>query len=378
MRLTKTELTRRARRERRKPCKHAKIDENRTYAAGLSGGARVAISFALALQGRIAGVVASGAGLPSNAQPNAATPFVLFGAAGVDDFNFPELRQLAEKLDAPRIPNRFEIFNGGHEWLPSELSAFALLWLELQAAKRSAQTPNAALVDELFDIERKRTEAFAAAHEEARAFAEYEKLVADFKGLKETAPFESKINELEKSNVLKSARRREREMDARQRAFSSQILNLSARVERPSERAAGNDELRDAANDLKSLIADLRKKADAPNDNDERRIARRVLNGAFVGAREAAAAAIARRDYADAVSELELASLVRPESGALFYDLAAARAHNGERRKSLDALRAAVAKGFKDRARIETDAAFDSLRREREFQNLLDELQTKR
>ena len=47
------------------------IDPRRIYTAGLSGGARVASSVALACKGCIAGVIANGAGLPSGANSRA-------------------------------------------------------------------------------------------------------------------------------------------------------------------------------------------------------------------------------------------------------------------------------------------------------------------
>src|ERR1041385_5546673 len=48
---------------------HYAIDPRRIYTAGLSGGARVAASVALACKGCIAGVIANSAGLPTGAKP---------------------------------------------------------------------------------------------------------------------------------------------------------------------------------------------------------------------------------------------------------------------------------------------------------------------
>jgi predicted esterase len=84
------------------------IDERRVYMTGFSGGARVASGIALSSQGLVAGVIAFGAGLPSGVQPVKNAPFVFFGGAGRDDFNLPEMRQLAADLDNASIPNRLE------------------------------------------------------------------------------------------------------------------------------------------------------------------------------------------------------------------------------------------------------------------------------
>jgi len=99
------------------------IDDTRIYAAGLSGGARLALGWAM--NGRIAGVVASSAGFASPTIPKNIA-FRIFATAGVDDFNHDELYRLSRELAKRGTPHRFEEFEGGHEWLPAPLAAVAL------------------------------------------------------------------------------------------------------------------------------------------------------------------------------------------------------------------------------------------------------------
>ena len=63
------------------------IDDARVYLAGFSGGARLACAVGYKFSGKVAGVIASGGGFPQHIRPSRATPFVLFGAAGIEDFN---------------------------------------------------------------------------------------------------------------------------------------------------------------------------------------------------------------------------------------------------------------------------------------------------
>src|SRR5690348_13645035 len=65
-----------------------KIDPARVYAAGFSGGARVALSWAR--NGYFAGVVICGAAFGPDGPP-AKVPFSIYAAIGVDDFNYHEL-----------------------------------------------------------------------------------------------------------------------------------------------------------------------------------------------------------------------------------------------------------------------------------------------
>jgi dienelactone hydrolase len=99
------------------------IDEARIYAAGLSGGARLALAWAQ--NGRIAGVVASSAGFGLPSLPRQ-VPYLIFATTGVDDFNHDELYRMSRELAKRGTPHRFVEFEGGHEWLPAPLAAEAL------------------------------------------------------------------------------------------------------------------------------------------------------------------------------------------------------------------------------------------------------------
>src|SRR6185437_2693150 len=112
---------------------------------GFSGGARVAISLGFRLQGRIAGVIACGAGFPTEIPTNTPRPFVLFAVAGTEDFNNPELQSLFRKLEGSSPPLRLSVFEGGHTWPPVQLATDAVQWLEVQAMKSGLRERNQAL-----------------------------------------------------------------------------------------------------------------------------------------------------------------------------------------------------------------------------------------
>src|SRR5882757_8088532 len=96
---------------------HYAIDPRRIYTAGLSGGARVASSVALACKGCIAAVIANGAGLPQGATLPGQESTDWFLVAGTTDFNYPELLHLKEALDGRNVVNRFVVYDGPHNWM---------------------------------------------------------------------------------------------------------------------------------------------------------------------------------------------------------------------------------------------------------------------
>ena len=69
--------------------------------------------------------------------------------------------------------------------------------------------------------------------------------------------------------------------------------------------------------------------------------------------------------------------MIAPDNPRLLYNLACAYALNRDRRNALDALRRAVAKGFKDAAAIESDKDLDGLRDDPAYKQIVEELKKK-
>ncbi|HEX9705935.1 MAG TPA: hypothetical protein VGA20_11870 [Gemmatimonadales bacterium] len=127
-------------------------DASRTYLAGFSGTARAVLQFAVRLRGRVAGVVAAGGALgfqlggPETAF--AGDPgFAYFGAAGVRDFNYEEVRAMGERFRTTRVPTRVVLFDGPHRWPPAAICGEALEWLELRAMVAGLRVVDSAWVE---------------------------------------------------------------------------------------------------------------------------------------------------------------------------------------------------------------------------------------
>jgi poly(3-hydroxybutyrate) depolymerase len=111
------------------------IDDQRRFACGLSGGSRVALSWAQAAN--LNGVVANAAAFGPGGIPKQ-RPFSIYAVAGRDDFNYHELYSMALELGHRGWPVRFAEFEGGHEWLPAAQADEALQFLSGQIGP---QTP---------------------------------------------------------------------------------------------------------------------------------------------------------------------------------------------------------------------------------------------
>jgi poly(3-hydroxybutyrate) depolymerase len=247
------------------------IDEKRFYLTGLSGGARVAMQVALGTK-IIAGVIASSAGYPDS-QPRRSLPFVVFGTAGTEDFNYIELRRLDRALTTP---HRVVIFAGGHTLPPAEVALEAIEWLELQAMKAGRKTRDEALIDRLYD---KRQKAIAASGSPAAIVHLLQELADDFGSLRDVSAAAARASELSKQKDVKSALARERADEDAEARQVDDVLTLEAGLRDESRHLESLGRLRD-------LLSRCARQASADADSQDRRRARRLLRTITMGAAE--------------------------------------------------------------------------------------------
>ena len=346
------------------------IDDERLYATGFSGGARAAVRIAAGCK-CLAGVIASGAGFPRDLVPSPQMHFVFFGAAGVEDFNYPELKNLQELLTKAGIIHRVQTFEGRHEWPLVSVATAAVEWMELQAIKAGKRPRDDGFINATWQQILNDARTLEESKKYSDAYQLYLDLAQSFKGLRDVAEVETKVNQLGNSREVKAAIREEQTQIKKQRELESRLYSLIA------GRGSGastnqSEEAFDAGNVLSNILSDLRKQSKASEDSTQRRIARRVLDGLFLGLVEQGISLLqTEKNYSASIKPLKLATEVNPDRAGAFFYLAWAYAANRDKKKSLQSLNAAVEKGFSDAAMIEANKAFDSLRYDPEYQQIM-------
>jgi predicted esterase len=341
------------------------IDPARIFAAGMSGGARVACGFA---QGSplFAGVIAFAAGFP-NAQTPVKVPFFFFGAAGIDDFNYPEMRRLDDELDKLGAIKRTVTFDGGHGWPPAEVCTRGIEWLELQSMKAGKRPRDETLIDSLY------RKAVASAHAaegkggSGEVYLLEKALVEDFRGLKDVSEFENGLARLAASREVKRFLQDEKEQQAGQYRRQAELMGSWTR-------RYNGDESADAIPRFESLLSELKRQAQAPEDSSRRRVARRVLEGTYIGAYEESRSLLAHLDYRAAARMLELSAAIHADRPQLLYNLATVYAKGRDRKSAIDALKRAVEQGFRDSVALEHEEAFNFLRGDPALKSLLQKI----
>jgi len=343
---------------------HFAVDEKRTYAAGFSGGSRLASTYASRCRGCLAGVIGSGAGFPGDIAPDAKTPFAYFGIVGVDDFNFGEMWQLEKRLSKLTAPYHFENFAGGHEWAPLENLDRALAWLTLQAMRTGSAVKNESFVESQFNSRMTVANDLLAKRQFLDAAAAFSSIVRDFQELREVTAAADKAEGLSKSDDYKKESKTEEELYRQQLREAGEIRMFWMKAPDPDETSSG----RAIATDR---LSGWKKKKELPTDSKDRRLARRILSHLLIESFESSQASQRNNDYTGAIANLELAKAIDSKNANTAYEIARLHALKRERKAALESLEEAITLGFKDLARIKAEDAFTNIASDPRFEKLL-------
>ncbi len=325
------------------------IDDRRVYVAGFSGTARAAWLMADLAAGRVAGVIAAGAGFPAGRPPRRDTPFLFFAAVGDTDFNYCEMQELERTLAQLGLPYRLEVFEGDHDWMPEEAATAALRWMELRVLGHRLRAPDQA-----------RAAALEAAKRPFEARRQWSWMARDYDPLRDVTEARAHVAHLAGAAQREARERMARE--ARERGQLSAAQEILARATQAEPWLLGR-----VVSDLQ--VERLRQRA--VGESDEGRSARRILNAVFVQtAVYLPRDARQRGDHEAAARFLSVAAALRPEDAQVWYRLAAAQSRAGRRRPAVDSLRRALEAGFTDGPRLDGDADFDRVREDADFRGL--------
>ncbi|MFQ5694479.1 MAG: hypothetical protein ACE5HB_00665 [Terriglobia bacterium] len=232
------------------------LDDRRVYATGFSGGARLAARLALSCNGCIAGVIAQGAGFPSDVPLPVEVKFVYFATVGELDFNYTELVRLGQKLDDRGVTNRLRQFEGPHHWAPTEIQAEALAWMELVAMKEGRRLLDSEFVQRQLEQTRARAKTLEQTGNLLAAHYQYRKLVQDFQGLADVSAFADKAAELERAPAVRQAHeRQEKELRFQERIKKETLPDLSSLEAHSRAAQKARARLQRKIRDLKETLA---------------------------------------------------------------------------------------------------------------------------
>jgi predicted esterase len=340
---------------------HAKIDARRIYATGFSGGAR--ISADLAARGRLAGVIAVGAGFPIGESPSAQTSFLFYGIVGNRDFNYTEMTRLDRQLEELGLRHRLHVFEGGHTWSSPEALTAAVEWLEIEAMKKELRPLDETLIRSAFE----RRTAEAAAQESAKdlpaALREWRAAAADFKGLIETASAREAVKRLESDREVRRAVEREQNLEKAELAARQKDLQIVTNLLSPQNPTVPSLSTALSQSGIKSLKSTAERGTGWERDSAGRRLEALFAHTSFYlfeGLLQA-------RQSERALLSISLANEIKPGLPFVLYNVAALSARVGRADAAVDALNRAVDNGFRDAKLLDGDDDFAAVRKDPRF-----------
>ena len=342
------------------------IDPRRIYAAGLSGGARVASSLALACKSCIAGVIANSAGLPNGASVPGPEVAEWFLVAGSTDFNYPEMLHLKEALEAHNAVSRFVVYDGPHNWMPKDFAESALAWLELRAMIRELAPMDKDFAGRQFESRVAEAQAAQKQGDILSAARDYREIARDFATVRDVKEQEALAKSLSESDEYRKAAKNEKATLELQDEVAKKVGNLVAGIaQRSDDKTAFMTQLQSAVNDSYR---------DEHGSNSMRKQAiERGLASAFAYAAESGQQLMLKKDYLGAKDMFLAGEVILPTSAWASYLLATAHAQLGEKKQAIQELKKALDKGMTN-AKALDDGAFDRMREEDAFKKILAKL----
>jgi predicted esterase len=344
------------------------IDERRVYFAGFSGGARVAAQIAQVCK-CAAGVLLNGAGFHPLAFESKDAPLVVFAAVGSYDFNYPELVRTDEELEKLGYPHFLRPFEGPHQWAPAATMGEGLAWFRLQAMKSGREGRDDSFIALLAAKETDRARALEQSGDLYAAWKEYRQAAQMLAGLADNAALRARADALEKDKAVRDGAKREKQDFAEQEDLSRELsAGLFELRQNPPNRA-------DIHDTVEKQLAALHSRAEHEKREEKLCVIKRAAAGLLVEVMEMGNARLDQKDAPHAKEYFELASVADPDSMWALGNLAVARALDGDRKGTMDALRRAKSK-TKDPGRfaewLNEEPAFRKLRSTPEFGALLD------
>jgi dienelactone hydrolase len=347
------------------------LNEDRLYLTGFSGGGRAACSIGFSLKNQAAGVIGCGAGFPEDSPPSANTLFPYCGAIGAEDFNWIEMKILNRQLDAKGIPHQILHFEGGHNWPPPEIAVEAIEWMELQGMKTGRRPQDRELIQVLFQKSVSKAEALESAGSFSEALENFSHLAATFKGLMGVSEIETKITQLRQSKTVQNQVKKNLELEEYELREMSKIRGVLVRLSSMLDpMLSEEDESQEAS--LGKQISLLKLAIKNEKNLLLKQQSRRLLEYISMTAYYSAEPLLTRQEYSLALPYLQIQALVHPESAGVHFRIARVYALSGNKKKALTALKIAVEKGFSDAPLLENEKAFDPVREEPRFKEIVE------
>jgi tetratricopeptide (TPR) repeat protein len=352
------------------------LEKNRIYAAGFSGGARAASYLSQVVFEPITGVMAFGAGLPSQLKSDQIQSGNFLGAVGNRDFNHLEMIHLEKRFEDVDSLFRLLVFDGEHAWPPEEICLRSLEWMHLIAMKDNHVPLDIDFIDDVYRREMDSARELEKSELLTRAMAEYRAFSAVFQGLRNSDEIDMRMEHIRLRPDFSGALQHESKLLETETAILSMSRNLYQTIEKsPSSKLM----LQKALEGLQ--IGKLTEKVSNRANDLESQMASRVLIDISLSSERAGWTFLANKDPSKALFSLQIAlevsKALESRQPFVFYGLACVYAQLDQTAEALTHLQKAVESGFQDADDLAQNEYLSPIRQHRRFNKILELLKKK-
>jgi len=321
-----------------------KINSDRIYTGGFSGGAKVAGYVALQHK-EVKGVLANGAGLPDGI-PAGDFNFTFTAIAGKGDMNLTDLVAISKELDKSRTRHRLLLFDGKHEWAPEHCMDIAFAGLQFDAMQAAVIPKDGAFIQSYIVKSKKRLDSYQAASQFLAAVQECKVSISFLDGLtgQEAGWFKERSASIAKDPRYQKQRQAED--------------NLLIR-EQNTKAAYAQHFLQDEGAYWTKTIDDLQTKI--KTNSSERSMDQRLLAYLSLAFYSISNHLIAGNDNGQARQFVEYYKIADPANSEAWYFSALLHARDNQPQAAENDLLKAFKLGFRDKARLAQQPEFQKL-----------------
>ena len=344
------------------------IDSNLIYAAGFSGGSRLASTIGV-LSGAFKGVIGCGASFSGNPGqvPYAKDHFYYFGLVGTLDMNYQEMLKARQWLNRISLPNEIVRFDGKHRWPDARNITSAFDWFRLQDINNKLHPKDQAFLESYI------TDRLANAHDAIRkqhtieAVEDYEHILKNLNQHFELDSISTRLEQLKKSSEYKKALRERDRIASLENQWTEKLID---RFQLELDRESPPDDFRWWQKEMSRVQEDF-------IESEEpllREMGIRLQNMITAFALENLEFAVLQNNRKEVSYYVLMINVNWPDNAYMQFRIARAYAAFGMDTEALVHLKQAVAKGWKDKSWILKDEVFESLAGQEEFQMILEQI----
>jgi hypothetical protein len=334
------------------------VDSQRVYLMGFSGGARIANGATIVHAG-IAGVICCGAAYPAINAENPRNNYVYLGIVGMNDFNYSEMRKYdLVDLAGHNLKHSLVTFDGKHEWPPIDVMNEGFLYFEFQNMRKNLKGKNDALITEYYQPRVQLLDSLMKNKEFYQAYQLCRQTINFYDALVDLKPFYDAYNLLKNEPAVDKG--------------LQQVEQLMQDEDRAKQQYTQFFQTKDIAwwqKETKSLI-----QKSAGKDVAERQKANRMLAYFSLVAYMQTGGALSQNNIPVAEKFSQIYLIVDPTNTEAHYLNAVLKAKQNKSAEAIASLNKAIENGFIDKARLQNDAAFGTLKTEKGFEEVLTKL----